>query len=103
VSEHTARLATQAEAHAAVLGHEAIALAERHDIRQLLAEERNQEQEEEMRATLTLAKGHLDAGRYEEARRLLTSVEKSISSVPDLSAMFETLQKRAEAVKVSMA
>ena len=103
VAEHMARLATRAEAHAAVLRREADALAERDDISRLLAEERNQEQEMEMRETLTLAREHLDHDRHEEARRLLTSLGKSISSQPDLQGTFETLRNRAEAVKVQVA
>ncbi|GMU40573.1 MAG: hypothetical protein AMXMBFR23_14390 [Chloroflexota bacterium] len=103
VAEHMGRLATRAEAHAAVLRREADALAERDDISRLLAEERNQEQEMEMRETLTLAREHLDHDRHEEARRLLTSLGKSISSQPDLQGTFETLRNRAEAVKVQVA
>lgn len=103
VAEHMGRLATRAEAHAAVLRREADALAERDDIKRLLAEERNQEQEMEMRERLTLAREHLDHARHEEARRLLTSLDKSISSVPDLVQTFETLRNRAEAVKVQVA
>jgi len=102
-AEHMGRLATRADAHAAVLRREADAFAERDDIRRLLAEERNQEQEMEMRETLTLAREHLDSGAYEEARQLLTSVEKSISSQPDLVRTFETLRKRAAAVKIEVA
>ena len=103
VAEHMGRLATRADAHAAVLRREADALAERDDIKRLLAEERNQEQEMEMRETLALAGEHLDHARHEEARRLLTSLEKSISSQPDLVQTFETLRNRAEAVKVQVA
>jgi len=103
VAEHMARLATRADAHAAVLRREADALAERDDIKRLLAEERNQKQEMEMRETLTLAREHLDHARHEEARRLLTSLDKSISSQPDLHQTFETLRNRAEAVKVQVA
>jgi len=103
VAEHMARLATRADAHAAVLRRGADALAERDDIKRLLAEERNQEQEMEMRETLTLAREHLDHARYEEARRLLTSVEKNISGQPDLVETFETLRNRAEVVKVQVA
>ncbi len=103
VAENMARLATRAEAHAAVLRREADALAERDDIKRLLAEERNQKQEMEMRETLTLAREHLDHARHEEARQLLTSLDKSINSQPDLIQTFETLQKRSAAVKVELA
>ncbi len=103
VAEHTARLTTQADVHAASLRREAEQLAERDDIKWLLAEERSKEQEMEMRETLTLAGRYLDHARHEEARRLLTSLEQSISSQPDLQGTFETLQKRSEAVKVKVA
>ncbi len=103
VAEHMGRLATRAEAHAAVLRREADALAERDDIKKLLDEEWSKEQEMEMRETLTLAGEHLDHARHEEARRLLSSLEKKISGVPDLSETFETLRTRAEAVKVEVA
>lgn len=103
VAQEMARLATQAQAHVAVQQREADALAERDDIKRLLTEERNQENEMEMRETLALAGEHLDHARHEEARRLLTSLEKSISSVPDLYRTLETLQNRAAAVKVRMA
>lgn len=97
------RLANQAEAQAAVFRREATALGMREDIQQLLREEQEQELEMEVRETLTLAGKHLDSGRHEEARRLLNSLEQKISSVRDLSATFETLQSRAEAVKVEAA
>lgn len=103
VAGHMGRLATRADAHTAALRREADALAERDDIKRLLTEERNQEQEMEMRETLMLAREHLDHARYDEARRLLTSLDKSISSVPNLKETFETLQKRTEAVKVEVA
>ena len=73
-------------AHAAVLAREAEALAEREDIARLLAEEEAQAEEVRMRETLALAGKHLDGGGYEEARRLLTSLEKSISRVPSASS-----------------
>ena len=97
------RLATQAEAHASALRREADTFAGRDDIKKLLAEERDKEQEMEVRETLALAGDHLDSGRHEEARRLLVSLEKTISSVPDLSRTFETLRNRARIVKVQMA
>ena len=103
VAEHMGRLATRADAHAAVLQREADALAEREDIKRLLDEERSKEREMEIRETLTLVEEHLDHARHEEARRLLTSVEKNISDVPDLNQTVETLQNRARAVKVRMA
>jgi len=103
VAEHMGRLATRADAHAAVLQREADALAEREDIKRLLDEERSKEREMEIRETLTLVEEHLDHARHEEARRLLTSVEKNISGVPDLDGTFETLRNRAEAVKVRVA
>ena len=78
------RLVNQAEAHAAVLEREAATLAGREDIARLLAEEQAQEEEARMRNELELAGDHLDGGRIGEARRLLVSVEKNISSVPDL-------------------
>ena len=78
------RLVNQAEAHAAVLEREAAALADRGDIARLLAEEQAHEEEVRMRDELELAGDHLDGGRIGEARRLLVSVEKNISSVPDL-------------------
>jgi len=97
------RIATEAETHATMLQRKADALAERDDIKQLLAEERNQELRMEMQETLARAEGFVNARRYEEARRLLDSVEGSISSVPDLDRTFRTLQNRLELVKVEAA
>ncbi|TAJ19396.1 MAG: hypothetical protein EPO65_06885 [Dehalococcoidia bacterium] len=102
IAARMGRLATEAEAHAAVLQRKAAALAERDDIKQLLAEERDQEWKMEMQETLALAEGHLNARRYEEARRLLDSLV-GISSVPDLNRTFRTLQNRLELVKVEAA
>ena len=56
----------------------------------------------EMQETLALAERHLDARRYEEARRLLDSLV-GISSVPDLARTFRTLQNRLGIVKVEAA
>lgn len=103
VAAHTGRLATQAEAHAAALQREAEALAERDHIRRLLDEERSKEEEMRIREMLALAGDHLDHARHEEARRLLDSLSGTLSSVPDLTGTFETLQNRAEAVKIRMA
>ena len=97
------RLRNQAEAHAAVLEHEAQALAGREDVARLLAEEEIREQEVRMREELALAGNHLGGGRTEEARRLLDSVEQKISSVPDLKETFETLRRRERAVKIRTA
>jgi len=102
IAARMGRLATEAETHATLLQRKADALAERGDIKQLLAEERNQEMRMEMQETLALAERHLDARRYEEARRLLDSVE-GISSVPDLTETFRTLQNRLGVVKVEAA
>lgn len=57
----------------------------------------------EIRETLALAGRHLGGGRNEEARRLLVSLEKKISSVPDLEPTFETLRRREQAVKMRVA
>ncbi len=103
VAATTGRLATEACAHADVLEREAEALARRDEIARLLAEEEARMEEEQLRETLTLAGEHLDGGGYEEARRLLNSVEKNISGQPDLFGTFETLQRRAEAVKTAAA
>jgi hypothetical protein len=103
VAATTGRLANQAEAHAAVLEREAGVLAEREDIARLLAEAAVQAEEERMRETLALAGSYLDGGRYVEARRLLVSLEKNISSVPDLELTFETLRRREQAVKLRTA
>ncbi|MGE0136021.1 MAG: hypothetical protein AB7T16_12930 [Dehalococcoidia bacterium] len=102
IAARMGRLATEAETHATLLQRKADALAERGDIKQLLAEERNQEMRMEIQETLALAERHLDARRYEEARRLLDSVE-GISSVPDLGQTFRTLQNRLGIVKVEAA
>ena len=103
VAATAARLANQAEAHASVLAREAEALAEREDIARLLAEEEAQAEEVRMREALALAGRYLDGGRYEEARRLLTSLEKIISRVPSLERTFETLRRREQAVKMRVA
>ena len=97
------RLVNQAEAHAAVLEREAATLAGREDIARLLAEEQAQEEEALMRNELELAGDHLDGGRIGEARRLLSSVGKTISSVPDLEQTFATLRRREQAVKTRAA
>jgi len=103
VADHTARLATQARAHVTVLRRQAERLAGRDDIKRVLDEERSKEREMELREQLALAGRHLDSGAYEEARQLLTSLERNISGAPDLSQTYETLRNRAEAVKVRMA
>ena len=97
------RLVNQAEAHAAVLEREAATLAGREDIARLLAEEQAQEEEARMRNELELAGDHLDGGRIGEARRLLSSVGKTISSVPDLERTFATLRRREQDVKTRAA
>ena len=97
------RLVNQAEAHAAVLEREAATLAGSEDIARLLAEEQAQEEEALMRNELELAGDHLDGGRIGEARLLLVSVEKNISSVPDLERTFATLRRREQAVKTGAA
>ena len=106
-AEHVAvtvgRLRNQADAHASALERETQVLAERADIARLLAEEQSRREEVRMREELALAGRHLDDGRIEEARQLLKSVERNISSVPDLEGTFETLRRREQAVKVRMA
>ena len=97
------RLVNQAEAHAAVLEREAAELADRGDIARLLAEEQAQDEEVRMRGELELAGDHLDGGRIGEARRLLSSMEETISSVPDLEQTFATLRRREQAVKTRAA
>ncbi|MCY4640040.1 MAG: hypothetical protein OXC94_06840 [Chloroflexi bacterium] len=97
------RLATRAEAHAAVMDTEARTLAARADIARLLGEQRSREEDTRMKEELALAGSYLDGGRYEEARRLLDSVEQNISSVPDLTEAFETLRRRESTVKMRAA
>ena len=97
------RLVNQSEAHAAVLEREAAALAGRGDIARLLAEEQAHEEEVRMRNELELAGDHLDGGRIGEARRLLDSLHKNISSVPDLERTFATLRRREQDVKTRAA
>ena len=103
VAATAGRLVNQAEAHAAVLEREAAALVEREDIARLLAEEQAHEEEVRMRDELELAGDHLDGGRIGEARRLLSSLEKKISSAPDLERTFATLRRREQAVKTRAA
>ena len=97
------RLVNQAEAHAAVLEREAAALTERGDIARLLAEEQAHEEEVRMQGELELAGDHLDGGRIGEARRLLSSLHKNISSAPDLERTFVTLRRREQAVNTRAA
>ena len=103
VAATAGRLVNQAEAHAAVLEREAAALAERGDVARVLAEEQAQKEEVRMREELELAGEHLDGGRTGEARRLLSSVEKTISSAPDLEQTFATLRRREQQVKTRAA
>ena len=103
VAAEAGRLVNQAEAHAAVLEREAAALAEREDIARLLAEEQAHEEEVRMRDELELAGDHLDGGRIGEARRLLSSMEEKISSVPNLELTFAKLRRREQDVKTSAA
>ena len=93
------RLATRAEAHAAAMDAEARQLSGRADVARLLGEERHRKEETRMKEELELAGRCLDGGRYDEARRLLDSVEQKLSSAPDLTQAFETLRRREGAVK----
>lgn len=56
-----------------------------------------------MRSELELAGEHLDGGEISEARRLLSSVEKKISSAPDLEQAFATLRRREQEVNTRAA
>lgn len=103
VAATTGRLANQAEAHTSVLERQADVLAHGEDIARLLAEAEAQAEEERMREVLALAGTYLDGGRYEETRRLLTSVEKNISGVPGLEQTFATLRRREQVVKIRTA
>ena len=96
-------LVNQAEAHASALEREAAALAGREDVARLLEEEQARKEETRMRDELELAGEHLDGGRVGEARRLLSSVEKKISSAPDLEQTFATLRRREHEVKTRAA
>ena len=106
-AEHSAagagRLANRAEAHAAAMDAEARQLAGREGVARLLEEERSMEQEARTREELALAGSHLDGGRYDEARRLLDSVEGRISGAPDLQSAFETLRRHEGAVTIRAA
>ncbi|MCY4640070.1 MAG: hypothetical protein OXC94_06990 [Chloroflexi bacterium] len=99
----TGRLRNQAEAHAEALEREARALAGRDDIARLLAEERRRGKEVEMRGELTLAGRHLDGGRYDEARRILSSLDGRLGSEPDLREGYESLRRRERAVHLRSA
>ena len=106
-AEHVAavagRLRNQAEAHAAALEREARTLAGRGDVARLLAEERRKEKEVGMREKLALAGTHLDRGRNDEARRMLSSLEGTIGSDPEDREAFETLRRREQAVHLRSA
>lgn len=103
LAEATQQLAVDAGKNAAALRYRADDLAQREVIRRLVAEEQRKEQEEKFRPDLALAESYLDAGRYDEARRLLSSLEGIFSNVPDLYETFQTLQMRLQAVKVEEA
>jgi len=103
IAASMARLANEADADAVALRRDMDALAAREDVRRVLDEERRMEQEQAMRDQLAMAEQLLNAGRYEEARPLLTSLDKSISIESNLSAMHQTLLKRLEAVKARAA
>lgn len=103
IAASMARLANEADADAVALRRRMEHLAECGDVRRILDEERRVEQEQMMRDQLATAEQLLNAGRYEEARPLLTSLQKSISAESDLVAMHQTLLKRFEAVKARAA
>ena len=103
VAATAARLANRAEAHAAVREREAAELAGRPDVARLLEEERARKEETRMRNELELAGEHLDGGRVGEARRLLVSLEKKISSQPSLEQTFVTLRRREQDVNTGAA
>jgi len=103
VAATAGRLVNRAEAHAAALEREAAALAGQGDIARLLAEERAHTEGARMREELELAGEHLDGGRNSEARRLLSSLEKKISSAPDLELTFATLRRREQQVNTRAA
>ena len=103
VAAEAMRLGTRAEAHAAAREREAAALAGRPDVARLLEEEEAREEETRMRSELELAGEHLNGGRVGEARRLLVSVEKKISSQPDLEQTFVTLRRREQDVNTRAA
>ncbi len=103
VAAETMRLVTRAEAHASMREREAAVLAARGDVARLLEEEQARKEETRMRNELELAGEHLDGGRVGEARRLLDSVEKNISSAPDLERTFVTLRRREQDVNTRAA
>ncbi|MCY4638941.1 MAG: hypothetical protein OXC94_01180 [Chloroflexi bacterium] len=106
-AEHVAavagRLRNQAEAHAEALEREARTLAGRGDVARLLAEEKRKEKEVEMREKLALAGRHLDGGRNDEARRLLSSLEGTIGGDPEDRQAYESLRRREQAVHLRSA
>ena len=103
VAAEAGRLAVRAEAHASALEREAAALAGREGVARLLGEEQARKEETRMKDELELAGEHLDGGRISEARRLLDSVAKNISSAPDLEQTFATLRRREHDVKTRAA
>ena len=103
VAAQAGRLRGRAEAHAAALEREAAALAWRGGVARLLAEEQARKEATRMKRELELAGEHLDGGRVSEARRLLDSVGKKISSAPDLEQAFATLRRREHDVKTRAA
>ena len=103
VAATVGRLRTRAEAHAEALGNEARALAGREDVARLLAEERAQKEERTMRDRLEMARRHLAGGRNDEARRLLTSLAKSVGGAAGLAGAFEALRRRERAAHLRAA
>ena len=103
VAATAGRLRNQAEAHAAALEREARELAGRDDVARLLAEERRRRKEIDVREELALAGRHLDGGRNDEARRLLSSLEGTIGGEPELREAFESLRRRERAAALRAA
>jgi hypothetical protein len=92
------QLATEAEVRRGRLLTEAARVESEPAVARLLEQERREEEERKVQETLRRVEELMDSQGYEEARSLLNLLAQDCSGA-DLTAMFETLRRREQAVK----